>query len=84
MGQAPSAAPTSSPTPDEGTLSGTGFTGATSVTFGGVAGTSLTVISDSILQVTSPAASKTGTVPIIVVTPSGKCAIANSVSFTYG
>ena len=37
------------------TITGTGFTGATSVTFGGIPGTALTVISDTELEITSPA-----------------------------
>ena len=64
------------------TLSGSGFTGATSVTFGGVAGTSLNVASDSLLTVTSPA-HVAGTVLITVVTPSGRCSNATAVAYTY-
>lgn len=64
------------------TLSGTGFTGATAVTFDGVPGTALTVISDSILQVTAPKHIK-ATVPVIVITPSGSCPSARAVTFTY-
>jgi hypothetical protein len=51
------------------TLTGTGLSGATSVTFGGVAGTGLDVVSPTSLQVTAPAGS--GTVPVVVTTPAG-------------
>jgi hypothetical protein len=51
------------------TLTGTGFTGATSVTFGGVAGTSLNVASASSLSVVTPAG--TGVVNVVVTTPAG-------------
>ena len=39
---------------DTVTVTGTGFTGATAVTFGSVAGTDLPVVSDTQLTVTSP------------------------------
>ena len=64
------------------TISGSGFTGATAVTFDGIAGTNLTVISDSILQVRAPKHVK-ATVPVIVSTPSGSCPSTNAVTFTY-
>ncbi len=52
------------------TLTGKGFTGATSVTFGGNAGTGLSVANDGLLTVTTPA-SPAGLVPIVVTSPSG-------------
>jgi hypothetical protein len=64
------------------TLSGTGFTGTTAVTFGGLAGTDLSVISDSILQITTPA-HRSGTVPVIVHTPNGDCPQSDDVTYTY-
>lgn len=46
------------------------FTGATSVTFGGTAGTALTVIDDETIRVTTPAKAA-GTHQVAVVTPNG-------------
>lgn len=64
------------------TLSGSGFTGAMKVLFGGVAGTSLSVTSDSILTVRSPAHTA-GKVLLVVVTPSGPCSNATAVGYIY-
>ncbi len=52
------------------TITGTGFTGATSVTFGGTAGSSLSVASDTSLTVVAPAHAA-GVVDIVVTTPIG-------------
>lgn len=52
------------------TITGTGFTGATVVHFGSVAGTNLTVASDTSITVTSPAQAA-GTVDVTVTTPGG-------------
>jgi hypothetical protein len=46
------------------------FTGATSVTFGGTAGTALTVVDDETIRVTTPAKAA-GTHQVAVVTPNG-------------
>jgi hypothetical protein len=48
------------------TILGTGFSGVTSVTFGGVAGTGLVVVSDSKLTVVTPAKTA-GTYPLVIV-----------------
>jgi hypothetical protein len=64
------------------TLTGTGFTGATSVTFGGVAGTGLDVNGDTSLTVTTPANS-VGTVDVLVTTPEGTSASSDTAQFTY-
>ncbi len=63
------------------TLTGTGFTGATDVTFGALPGTAVTVVSDSRLTVTSPAASAVGAVTLTVVTPRESWSVKNG--FTY-
>jgi IPT/TIG domain len=60
-------------------LAGTGFTGATAVTFGGVPGTDLAVSSDLTLTVTTPAHAA-GAVPVVVVGPGGSSAPS---TFTY-
>ena len=52
------------------TVTGTGFTGATAVGFGGPPGSSLRVDSDTELQVTAPA-EPAGTIDVEVVTPAG-------------
>jgi uncharacterized delta-60 repeat protein len=63
------------------TLTGTDFTGATSVTFGGAAATNVTVVNSTTITATTPATSSAGAVSVIVTTPSGSNA-ANSL-FTY-
>ncbi|PZR18544.1 MAG: hypothetical protein DI536_01300 [Archangium gephyra] len=52
------------------TLNGTGFTGATAVTFGANAGANLTVVSDARLTVESPAGTA-GAVDVTVTSPGG-------------
>jgi hypothetical protein len=68
---------------DTVTVTGTGFTGATSVLFGSVPGTNLTVASDTQLTVTSPAANASGTVDVTVTTPAGTSATSAADQFTY-
>lgn len=63
------------------TISGVNLTGATSVTFGGVAA-SFTNVSDSQINATSPAGS--GTVDVRVTTGKGTSAITTADHFTYG
>ncbi len=67
-----SASPSSGPTGGGTTvtLTGTGFTGATSVTFGGVAGRSVSVASATSLTVVTPAHAG-GPVDVVVTTPKG-------------
>ena len=52
------------------TLTGTNFTGATGVTFGGTAATSLVVVNATTITCTVPAHA-TGAVSVVVTTPSG-------------
>jgi hypothetical protein len=63
------------------TVTGTGFSGATTVDFGSTAGTSLTVSSATSLTVRAPAGS--GTVDVTVTTPGGTSAATASDRFTY-
>lgn len=57
------------------TISGTGFSGATAVTIGGVAATDFTVTSPIQIVATIPAGSA-GSAPVIVTTPAGPSASA--------
>ena len=77
-------APTSGPTTGdtEVTVTGTDFTGATSVTFGDVEGTDLAVTSDTSLTVVSPAHG-TGVVDVRVETADGTSAVVAADQFTY-
>jgi hypothetical protein len=63
------------------TVSGSGFTGATGVTFGGTAA-SFTVRSDGWLTATAPAHAA-GTVDVVVTTPSGSSATGAADRYTY-
>ena len=62
------------------TIFGTNFTGATSVTVGGVAATSIVVVSSTAITALSPAHS-VGAVGIVVVTPNGTVTLLGA--FTY-
>jgi hypothetical protein len=55
-------------------ISGSGLTGATSVTFGGDAATSFTVLSDSQIEAVTPGG--TGEVDVVVTTPGGSDTLA--------
>ena len=66
---------------DSITISGSGFTGATEVDFGGVSAV-ITAISDTEITATSPPGS--GTVDITVVTPSGTSFTGAADQFSYG
>ncbi|MFF2325105.1 MULTISPECIES: IPT/TIG domain-containing protein [unclassified Streptomyces] len=60
------------------TLTGTGFTGATAVAFGGTPSASFTVVSATGITAVAPAGA--GTVQITVTTPDGT---SNGINFTY-
>jgi hypothetical protein len=62
------------------TLTGTGLTGASGVTVGGIAATSLLVASDTSLSFTTPA-SVAGPAAVIVTTPAGVS--GNATAFTF-
>jgi hypothetical protein len=53
------------------TITGTGFTGATGVTFGGVAATNFTVVNDTTITSVVPSGSASGAVSVIVTTGVG-------------
>ena len=62
------------------TITGTNLTGATGVTFGGTAGTSVSVVSSTSVTVTTPA-SAVGAVDVVVTLPSGS--VTSAGAFTY-
>jgi hypothetical protein len=64
------------------TVTGTGFTGATEVSFGPIAATSFSVVSDTKIVVVSPAQAAS-TRYVFVTTPGGKSAAGTSPTFTY-
>lgn len=63
------------------TLAGTGFTGATGVSFGGSAALDMTVQSDTQITVLSPPG--TGVVDVVVETPAGTSDLSAADQFTY-
>ena len=63
------------------TISGSNFTGATAVAFGGAAATSFVV--DSMTQITAITPSGTGTVDVTVTTPIGTSATSRADQYTY-
>lgn len=63
------------------TLTGTGLTGASGVTVGGIAATSLLVASDTSLSFTTPA-SVAGPAAVVVTTPAGVSGNATTFSFS--
>jgi PKD repeat protein len=63
------------------TITGTGFTGATAITFGGTSATSYTVNSDTQITATSPAHA-VGAVTVVVTTLGGSASIANAYTYT--
>lgn len=65
------------------TLTGSGFTGTTGVTFGGVAAAAPTVVNDTTITVTSPAVVTSGIVHIVVTTGAGPSNQTASDQFTY-
>ncbi|MGE3076519.1 MAG: IPT/TIG domain-containing protein [Dehalococcoidia bacterium] len=65
------------------TITGTNFTGATSVTFGGTAATSYTVVNSTTISAVTPAHTA-GTVDVIVTTPTGLSANTSADNFVYG
>jgi len=64
------------------TITGSRFTGATAVSFGGTPAASFTVTLDTLIAAVSPAGA--GTVDVTVVTPYGTSAASPADHFTYG
>ncbi|MFC6155653.1 beta strand repeat-containing protein [Kribbella jiaozuonensis] len=65
------------------TISGTNLTGATAVTFGGVAGTALTQLSASQVRVVAPARATAGVVDVRLTTSGGTSPVATAAKYTY-
>jgi hypothetical protein len=65
------------------TITGTGFTGATAVKFGGASASTFSVDSDTQITVTSPAAPFSSSVHVTVTTPNGTSGISSGDVFTY-
>ena len=61
------------------TITGTGFTDATGVTFDGTSGTAFTVVDDTTITVTTPVHDP-GTIAVIVQSPAGE---SNELDYTY-
>jgi hypothetical protein len=61
-------------------ITGTGFTGATGVTFGGAAGTLFTVVNATTINVTTPAG--TGLVDVVVLHPGGNATLTGGFTYT--
>jgi hypothetical protein len=64
------------------TITGTNFTGATAVTFGGTAATNVVVVNDTQITATSPAHAA-GAVDVTVTTSGGTSATSTNDKFTY-
>lgn len=64
------------------TINGTGFTGATKVSFGPDAGTGVTVVSSTQITVASPAHTA-GKVDVKVTTPAGTSPAVTGDQYTY-
>jgi hypothetical protein len=64
-------------------ITGTGFTGATAVTFGTTPATSFTVNSDTSITATAPAATSVGPVDVTVTTPGGTSTTSPADQYTY-
>jgi len=72
--------PTSGPVGTSVTITGTSFTGASKVTFGGIASTSFTVNSDTQVTAVVPTGAVTG--KIAITTPGGTASSATSFTVT--
>jgi hypothetical protein len=63
------------------TITGYGFTGATAVNIGGAC-TAVTVVNDSTITATTPAASVAGTANVVVTTPAGSNTLIGGMVYT--
>ncbi len=64
-------------------ITGTGFTGATGVSFGGTAAGGYSILSDSLIEAVAPAAGSAGSVDVQVTTNNGTSATVSADQFTY-
>ena len=65
------------------TITGTGFSGASTVDFGTVAATGVNVVNSTTLTATVPASASAGTVDVTVSTPAGTSAATSADRYTY-
>lgn len=66
------------------TVTGTGLTGATALTIGGTAATSLTVVSDTQLTAVTPASGSGGAKNVVVTTPAGSHTATDAYAYVAG
>ncbi len=64
------------------TITGSGFTGATGVTFDGLAATSVTVVNDTTITCATPLHLATGSVDVAVTGPGGSGVLPNGYTYT--
>ncbi len=64
------------------TINGSNLTGTTGVTFGGTAGTSVTVVNDSQVTVVTPAGTATGAVDVTLTAPQGTATVSGGYTYT--
>ncbi len=62
-------------------LTGTGFTGATGVSFSGIPASSFSVASDTTINAVAPAAVVGASLPVVVTTPAGASAVGPTWSY---
>ena len=65
------------------TVTGVNLGGTTQVTFNGVAGSALTLVSPGMLKVTAPARTSAGVVNVLVTTSGGKSAASSDAKYAY-
>ncbi|WP_285597436.1 IPT/TIG domain-containing protein [Kineosporia sp. NBRC 101731] len=65
------------------TITGSGFTGTTDVTFGATSATSFTVVNDSTITVVTPSVAQAGARTVRVLAPGGTSPVTPAATYTY-